>query len=115
MSAHAHKHLLDELERLLVGQIDSARQGQLGRVETLGEQVDHTAQEIGRAGILRRAEYAELRERLRGLYEDLRLTLSGQRDEVGRELSKVRKGRKTIAAYRRSMQAVDQRMPHRIR
>jgi hypothetical protein len=106
MSANTHKHLLDELQRLLEEQIDSARQGKLGRIETLGEQVGRVIKEIARAGILKRPEYAAQRERLRGLCEDLRLTLSDRRDEAGRELNKIRKGKKTIGAYRRAIQAV---------
>ena len=106
MSANTHKHLLDELQRLLEEQIESARRGKLGRIETLGKQVGHITEEIVRTGILKRPEYAAQHEHLRALYEDLRLTLSGQRDDVGRELNKIRKGKKTIGAYRRAIQAV---------
>ena len=92
--------LLSELQRLLEGQIELARQGKLGEVETLGEQAGDIATEIGQTGILERAGFEEQRKRLAGLYRDLRLTLSDQKDEVFRELSRIRRGRRTIGAYR---------------
>ena len=92
--------LLSELQRLLEGQIELTRQSKLGEVETLGEQAGDIAKEIGQTGILEQAGFEEKRERLAGLYRDLRLTLSDQKDEVFRELSRIRRGRRTIGAYR---------------
>jgi len=91
---------LSELQRLLEGQIELARQGKLGEVETLGEQAGDIAKEIGQTGILEQAGFEEQREHLAGLYRDLRLTLSDQKDEISRELSRIRRGRRTIGAYR---------------
>ena len=115
MSPGTHKRLLDDLQRRWKEQAEAARQGRLSQVEKLGEQSGRIAEEAARRGILCSAEYAEQRERLRGLYEDLRLTLSDQRDKIGQELDTIRKYRKTIGTYRHSIQMAEQRMPGKIR
>lgn len=100
MSTDRQIYLLDELQSLLEEQVEQARGGRLSKVETLSERAGAIVEEIARAGILEAAEFKGRRERLAELYRDLRLTLAGQKDEVGRQLEKVRKGRKTIGAYR---------------
>ncbi|MHC4285979.1 MAG: hypothetical protein ACYSWZ_23850 [Planctomycetota bacterium] len=42
----------------------------------------------------------EQQEQLRKLYEDLCLAITDQKSEVSEELSRVRKGKKTIQTYR---------------
>ena len=104
MSPNERICLLDELQRLLEGQIELARQGKLGELEDLGRQAGVITEEIGRAGILEQAEFDQRRKLLARLYQELRLTLSNQRDEVSRELDRIRRGRKTIGVYRDSIQ-----------
>ena len=96
--------LLNKLQRLLDEQNDLTRQGKLGEVQTLCEQANSVIEEISRAGILELDEFAGERKRLAQSYENLRLTLSDQKDEVCRELNRIRKGRKTIGVYRDNIQ-----------
>jgi len=96
--------LLNELQRLLEEQTDLARQGKLYEVERLGGQASNIVEEIARVGILEATEFHEQRRKLAEAYRELRLTLSDQRDEVGRELNRIRKGKKTIGVYRKSIQ-----------
>jgi len=103
MSTDRQICLLDKLQGLLEEQVELARQGKLSEVETLGERAGAIVEEIARAGILELADFKEQHERLTELYRDLRLTLAGQKDEVGRQLKKVHKGRKTIGAYRNNI------------
>jgi hypothetical protein len=97
--------LLNEMQRLLEGQIDLARQGKLSEVEALGEKVDGIVEEIARTGTLKSAEFEGQRKNIAGLYRNLKLTLTDQRDEVSSELDRIRRGRKTIGVYRSSIQA----------
>ncbi len=93
-------HLLDELQNLLEKQIDLARQGNINEIEVLSKQVSSLVGEIARSGVLESSEFKSQREKLRKLYQDLCLALTAQQAETTEELSRVRKGKKTIATYR---------------
>ena len=97
--------LLNEMQKLLEGQIDLARQGRLSEVEALGEKVSGIVEEIAQKGILESAEFEGQRKQIARLYRNLKLTLTDQRDEVSRELDRIRRGRRTIGVYRSSIQA----------
>jgi hypothetical protein len=97
--------LLSELQRLLDEQNELARQGKLSEVEGLCERTSGIVEEISRCGIFKSDKFSRERKRLARSYESLRLALSNQRDEVGREMDRIRKGRRTIGVYRDSIQA----------
>ncbi len=97
-------HLLDELQILLEKQIELARQGNIRDVGILSERGVWLVEKIARTGILDPADPAfnkVRREQLQKLYEDLCLAITAQKAGVGEELSRVRKGKKTIQTYRR--------------
>jgi len=93
-------HLLDELRNLLEKQIELARQGNINEIEVLSKQASSLVGEIARSGVLESSEFKSQREELRKLYQDLCLALTAQQAETAKELSRVRKGKKTIATYR---------------
>ncbi len=93
-------HLLDELQNLLEKQIELARQGNINEIEVLSKQVSSLVGEIARSGVLESSEFKSQREKLRKLYQALCLALTAQQAETSEELSRVRKGKKTIATYR---------------
>ena len=93
-------NLLDELQILLEKQIELARQGNINEIEVLSKQASSLVRKIARSGVLESSEYKSQREQLRKLYYDLCLVLTAQQAETTKELSRVRKGKKTIAAYR---------------
>jgi hypothetical protein len=93
-------HLLDELQNLLEKQIELARQGNINEIEVLSKQASSLVGEIARSGVLESSEFKSQREKLRKLYQDLCLALTTQQAETAEELSRVRKGKKTIATYR---------------
>ena len=96
-------HLLDELRALLEKQVEKARQGNIKDVELLSKQVGSLIETILQAGILDPADPAfnkVRREQLQKLYEDLCLAVAAQRAVVCEELSRVRRGKKTIQTYR---------------
>jgi len=103
MRTDRQKQLLEKLQRVLCEQNDLARQGKLSQVEALCERTGGLIEEISRAGILKLDEFARQRKQLADTYENLRLTLSDQRDQTARELNRIRKGRKTIGVYRDSI------------
>jgi len=93
-------HLLDELQGLLEKQIKLARQGSIIDMERLSSQASSLVEKITQAGILELAEFKNRREHLQKLYEVLCLALTAQKADITEKLSQVRKGRKTIKAYR---------------
>ncbi len=93
-------HLLDELQNLLEKQIELARQGNINEIEVLSKQASSLVVEIARSEVLESSEFKSQREKLRKLYQDLCLALTAQQAETSEELSRVRKGKKTIATYR---------------
>ncbi len=96
-------HMLDELRAMLEKQVEKARQGNIKDVELLSKQVGSLIEKILQTGILDPADPGfnkVRREQLQKLYEDLCLAVAAQRAVVREELSRVRKGKKTIQAYR---------------
>jgi len=98
-----HVHLLDELQTLLEKQVELARQGSIREVEVLSKQADSLVEQIIQTGTHHCPEdvlKAEQRKKLGKLYEDLCLAISAQKAGVCTELKQIRKGKKTIQAYR---------------
>jgi len=100
MSTDGHKHLLDELQARLERLIGLARTGNISEVTTLSRQTDSLVQKIAQAGLLEMPEFEGRRVQLQELYGSLCLAITAQKAEASRKLSRVRKGRKTIAVYR---------------
>jgi len=98
-------HLLNKLQVLLEKQITLARQGNSSdtRLELLNKQAGFLVKKIAQTRVLKRAEFRKQREQLQKLYENLSLTIAAKRAEVREELSRVRKGKKTIETYRSSI------------
>jgi len=92
-------HLLDKLQNLLEQQIGFARQGNVNEIEALSKQASSLVGKIARSGILESSKFKKQREQLRKSYQDLCLTLTTQQAENAKELSQVRKGKKTVAIY----------------
>ena len=96
-------HLLNELQSLLEKQIELARQSNINEIEVLSKQASSLVGEITRSGVLESSEFKSQHEQLRKLYQDLCLALTAQQAETAEELSRVRKGKKTIETYRNNI------------
>ncbi|MBN2136639.1 MAG: hypothetical protein JW720_02420 [Sedimentisphaerales bacterium] len=105
MADDRRMRLADELQRLLEEQIRLARQGKVHEIEALSIEATGIAEEIGKSGILKDKQFNDIRVRIERLYHELNLSLSGQLDEVGRELCRIRRGKRTVGVYRDSLQA----------
>lgn len=103
MSTNKQIHLLDNLQNLLEKQIELAQQGNVSNVEILSEQAGPLAEKIAQTGILELAEFKNRREQLRKLYDSLYLTITSQKADASDKLSRVRRGKKTIATYRNNI------------
>ena len=90
---------LDELRNMLEKQIGLARQGNVKEIEALSKQTSSIVGKIAKSGILELPEFNSQRKLLRKLYQDLYLALTAQQAENNKELSRVRKGKKTITKY----------------
>ncbi len=92
--------LLDGLQSLLEEQIEMVQHGDIDGIEALSKQTNSLVGKCVQSGILERADFESQREKLKKLYEQLSLALSDQKTETGEQLSRIRRGKKTIAAYR---------------
>lgn len=95
--------LLDDLQHLLEKQLILARQGSVSGVRALSKKSDSLVRKITEEKSLESVEYRGRRQQLRKLYTDLCLALKAQKDETGLALSRVRSGKKAVAAYRNSI------------
>jgi len=96
-------NLLDELQTMLEKQVEMARRGNIRDLEALSKQAGSLSEKIVQTGILGPADPVfdkGRREKLQKLYEKLCLAITDQKAEVSKELSRVRKGKKTIQTYR---------------
>lgn len=92
--------LLDELQNLLVKQRELIKRGNIKDVELLCKQANLLVDDIARTGILEQAEHKDRREHLQELYKNLCLAIEAQKADISKKLSRIRKGKKTIGAYR---------------
>ncbi len=94
---------LDALEDLLEKQIKLARLGNITELEVLSKQASCYVEKIAETRILESVEYKNQKDKLEKLYRDLCLTLAVQKAETAEELKQVRRGKKTIGAYRSNL------------
>ncbi len=103
--ANERVRLLDELEGLLTRQIELAHQGDAAgeRFSILTARAGSVVGEISQLGPAGPAERQHKFERLRELYETLSLVLATEKAGVCQELTRIRRGRKIIGTYRRTI------------
>ena len=104
MSTDKQIHLLDDLQSLLEKQMELARQGNISGVEVLGKQANSLVGKIAQTRILELREFKNRREQLQKLYDSLLLAITAHRAEAAGELSRVRRGKRTIETYRSNIQ-----------
>jgi hypothetical protein len=103
MNADEETLLLGELENLVEKQIELARRGGIAAVERLMREGDWLVEKIKSAGLLEKPEFESRRQRLNNLYRQLQLAISSQKGVVDGQLKSVRKGKRTLSAYRGSI------------
>lgn len=96
-------HLLDQLQGLLEKQIELTRQGSVIDIERLSSQANSLVEKIAQEGILEQVEFENRRERLQKLYKDLHLALTANKADTAEKLDRIRKGKKLLAVYSRSL------------
>ena len=94
---------LNDLQNLLEKQTELVKRGNISGIESLAEQANSLIDQITRAGLLKHAEFAGHREKLKRLYDDLCMAVAAQKADVSEKISRVRKGRKTIQTYRNTI------------
>jgi hypothetical protein len=94
------RQLLRSLQHLLQKQIEMAHQGDIGGVSMVSKQAGDVAKKIAQRIILEKVTFKNQREQLRRLYADLCLILATEKADVAGRLNHIRKGKKTIKAYR---------------
>ncbi len=97
------ENLLNDLQTLLEKQIELAHKGDIKGVESLSKQANSLVEKCVQSRILERVDLKNQGEKLQKLYEQLSLALSAQIAETNEQLSRIRKGRRTLHIYRGSI------------
>lgn len=103
MIADDGAQLLKELGNLLNRQIELARRGSFGQLERMVGRCEPLVAKIKAAGLFEKPGYEAQSRRLVKLYHELQLMLSTQKDAVAEQLKSIRKGKRTLSAYRGSV------------
>ncbi len=94
--------LLKALADIVERQIELVRHDGAAGIEELVGQSGLLVSKIAAAGLLDRPQYDGWRDKLAGLYEELQLMLSTQKDAIAGQIKLINRGRKTLAMYRGS-------------
>jgi len=88
---------------LLERQIDLARLGNISEVEVLVRHTSTLVETLAKTGLFESAEYKLRHAEFQALYDRLSLILNAQRSETIERIRQIRKGRKTVGAYRMNL------------
>jgi hypothetical protein len=99
VSAQPGEELVAALRQLLDEQVTRAREGDLSRVEELGQLANVVVMEIGRYGDAACAAMEAQREELKRLYRELVLALTAERADVEARLKRLRRVRRAVGIY----------------
>ena len=91
---------LDQLQGLLDAQLKLAQQGDVSKIETLSIEAGHLVERLVEEGVTESDEFESRREQLVKLYDRLSMAVTAQKADTAGELEHLRKGKKTIDAYR---------------
>ena len=100
MNANESAQLFKDIENLLEKQIELARRGSYGKLLRMAGQCETLVARTAETGLREKPEYKEAIDRLAGLYNELQLLLSTQQNAAAEQIRAIRKGEKTLAAYR---------------
>jgi hypothetical protein len=103
MSLEDEIRLPGELAKLLKKQIELARRGSFAGLQELADECEQLVAKIRSSGLLERPEHRADRDLLAGLYQELQLLLSTQKDEAAEQLKSIRRAKRTLAVYRGSV------------
>lgn len=103
MSLERQKSLINTLQNLLKQQIDFARQGQISTVQNLSNKSNSIAEQIAIEKILEMEEFKKYKKQLQKSYEDLSMALKVQKDDTAEKINRIKKGKKTVKAYRKNI------------
>jgi len=99
LAEDGHRRTVEYLENILVRHLERLRRYDLDGAMALAEEANSLAADIGGAGLLEKAEFAEERKRIRRLYTEIGLIIAAERQEVSEKLKAIRKGLKTLGVY----------------
>ncbi len=87
------------LEDLLHRQVARLRKYDLDGAMQIAEQISPLARAVAAEGTLERPQMAEVRRRIKGLYQEVTLTIAAERQEVADKLKQIREGLRVLSKY----------------
>jgi type III secretory pathway lipoprotein EscJ len=87
------------LENLLSRQIARLKQYDIDAAMQLAVESEQISEEISRAAVLDRPGFADRRDRVKSLYQELCLVIASQRQEVMEKREQIRTGMRTLGTY----------------
>ncbi len=91
----------DHLRQLLQTQLELARQGRIGEMESLSAQNRECVEALREVRAVDPSAFAAQRRLLAQLYEQLCLTLAAQGQEIAESLTAIVQGKRLLRAYGR--------------
>ena len=95
----SYRQMVGYLENILMRHLERLRNYDLDGAMLLAEEANGLALKIGDAEVLDRPEFAEDKNRILRLYNEIGLIIASEREEVAGKLKSIRKGIKTLGAY----------------
>lgn len=99
LTEDSYPQMVSYLENILLRHLERLRNYDLDGSMILAEEANDLAMKIGSAGVLDRPEFAEDKERIMKLYNEIGLIIASERQEVAGKIQSIRKGIKTLGAY----------------
>ena len=99
LSEESYRQMVDYLENLLRRQVERTRKYDLDSAMEIGEEAGKIAYVLSENQVLGKPEFANEKARIDGLYKELGLIISSERQEVAEKLKQIRMGIKTLSAY----------------
>ena len=100
MADEAYMQMAAYLENLLTRQVDKLRRYDLDGAVRIAEEATEIASRLGVEDVLERQEFSAQKKRLDALYKDIELIIETERSEVANKIKQIRKGKRTLGAYK---------------
>ena len=97
--------LLNRFTKMLEEQINIIQSSNIsgGKFEAFAERIQPFVDEIACKGLLDMEKFRQQREYIKRLYDNLNIAIIANKNETGKYLNHIRKGKKTLVKYRNTI------------
>jgi hypothetical protein len=99
VNADDQTRLLEDLQRLLEGQLATARRGNYRHLEALAQQTTPVVEELRKSGAFENTDFAAQHELIAELYKKLELAVTGEKKSIENQQRQTADSKKTLRVY----------------